>query len=104
MASFEIRFSHSFGPDELRERAERFARSSEGRYKTVWHWEGATVRLHTPSNSPAAASAALVTGPDEVCLQIDLPPALAAMRPILERDVRWTLERTFGISLGSDDE
>jgi Putative polyhydroxyalkanoic acid system protein (PHA_gran_rgn) len=102
MASFEIRFSHSFKPDELRERAESFARSAEERYKTVWHWEGDALQLHTPSNSEHAASATLVAGSDEICVRVTVPPSLLVMRPILERDLRWTLERTFGVSLTED--
>lgn len=103
MASFEIRFSHRFKSDELRERAESFARSAEERYKTVWHWEGDTLWLHTPSNSPHAASATLAAGTDEICVHVTVPPSLLAMRPILERDLRWTLERTFGVSLNEDN-
>ncbi|HEU4411784.1 MAG TPA: polyhydroxyalkanoic acid system family protein [Polyangiaceae bacterium] len=103
MASFEIRFAHRFGPDELRERAERFARSAEERYKTLWHWEGDTLRIRTPSDTAYAASAALVAGPDEVSVHVTMPPALLPMRAMLERDLRWALERTFGVSLTDGD-
>jgi putative polyhydroxyalkanoate system protein len=102
MASFEIRFAHGFGPDELRRRAEGFARSAEERYKTLWHWEGDTLRFRNGADATYAVTAALVTGPGEVSIHVVVPPSLLAMRPILERDLRWSLERTFGVSLSDD--
>ncbi|HEU4537993.1 MAG TPA: polyhydroxyalkanoic acid system family protein [Polyangiaceae bacterium] len=102
MTTFEIRFSHGFGPDELRERAERFARSAEERYKTSWRWEGDTLHLANASNSPYAASAAMVVGPGEVRLSVDMPAALLPVRSTLEQDLRWAIERTFDVSLPPD--
>jgi hypothetical protein len=102
MPTFEIRFSHSFGPDELRERAESFARSAEERYKTTWHWDGTTLHIATPSSSAYAVSATMAVEPGEVRLSVEMPLALLPVRTTLEQDLRWAIERIFGLSLGPE--
>lgn len=99
MTTFEIRFSHSFGPEELRERAESFARSAEERYKTTWRWEGDNLHISTPSSSAYAVSAIMAVEPTEVRLSVAMPLSLLPVRVTLEQDLRWAIERIFGLSL-----
>jgi len=91
MPSIAITRRHNLSPEDARAAADRVARDLGQRYGIAHAWEGDVLAFSRPG-----LKGRLQLGAGQVALALDLGLRFAAMRGVIEREIRVQLDRLFG--------